>query len=263
MRTRLAALLVLTVAAAVACAGPTGSGTPTGNPTATDGGSRDPGATATASSPSPAALLGVRYACGQVPFDPAVLDQSGMAEIDADPVAEVLRQVLATEQDVPGSLPMNGWIVVGESPVLVEFVARRVDGQYAFVTVEQRDGRWQAGGWGGCRPVAVLEGLSLATWNYAPDEAEPLPDTTTFDAVVNERACTGGQEMGERLQPPMITYGATEITIIVAARPLPGGHDCPGNPSTRVTVVLDEPLGERVLRDGAYYPSNDPAVIAD
>jgi hypothetical protein len=221
------------------------------------------GATATAPDPSPTAALGQRYACGQNPFDPAVLDQPGTAETGADPVAEVLRAHLRSEEGGPIALPISGWIVVRESPVLVELIAPRGDEEYAFVTVEQRDGRWQVGGWGGCRPMAVLEGLSLATWNYAPDEMEPLPDTTSFDAVITERACTGGQEMGDRLLPPMVAYGDTEITIIFAARLLPGGHDCQGNPSTRVTIFLQEPLGDRVLRDGAYFPSNDPAVIPD
>jgi hypothetical protein len=69
--------------------------------------------------------------------------------------------------------------------------------------------------------------------------------------------------MGDRLLEPDIDYGDKEITIVFAARPLPGGHDCPGNPSSRVTIELREPLGNRVLRDGAFFPANDPALIPD
>lgn len=40
--------------------------------------------------------------------------------------------------------------------------------------------------------------------------------------------------------------------------------NCVGNPETAVTVELDEPLGDRELRDGLWYPPRpvlpDPAV---
>jgi hypothetical protein len=262
---RLIVLLVTVAAALAACGGSPGTGSATDDPATSTPVTPDPGATATAiaADPSPTAVLGQAYTCGQLPFDPALLGDPGGAETGDDPAAAALRAHLESEEGGPIILPMSGWIIAGESPDLIEFIAPRGDEEYAFVTIERRDGSWQVGGWGGCRPMAVIEGLSLATWNYAPDEMEPLAGTTSFDAVVTERACTGGQEMGERLLPPFITYGDAEITITFAARPLPGGRTCPGNPATRVTVVLDEPLGDRVLRDGAYFPSNDPAVIPD
>jgi hypothetical protein len=102
--------------------------------------------------------------------------------------------------------------------------------------------------------------LSLATWTFPPDGARPGPESTSFEALVSERACTGGQEMGERLQAPLVAYGPTTVTILFGARPLPGAHECPGNPSTRVEVRLREPLGDRGLRDGAFYPPADPAA---
>ena len=206
---------------------------------------------------------GLQYVCGQVPFDPDVLAESGAAETGSDPAEVALREHLASGGEEAIALPSTGWLAVGGSQRLVEFVAPRgIDG-FAFVLAEQDGETWGVTGWGGCRPTAVLAGASLATWNYAPDEPEPGPGTTTFAAVVTERACTGGRPMGERLLPPDISYGETVITIIFAARPLTGGHDCPGNPSSRVTVQLLEPLGDRVLRDGAFFPANDPAVIPD
>jgi hypothetical protein len=60
------------------------------------------------------------------------------------------------------------------------------------------------------------------------------------------RACTDGQPMGARLQPPAITYGHDAVLVVFAARPLEGDmFDCPGNPSTRAVVRLREPLGKR------------------
>ncbi len=214
-----------------------------------------------APSPEPpeAAGAGIRYTCGVVPFDPAVLDQPGGAERGADPVAAALRAFLGRGGVESDGLPDTGWIHVGGTPALAEFVARDEAADWDFVSVERRAGAWIVLGWGGCRPTAVLEALSLATWTFPPDAGQPGPQATSFEALVNERACTSGQEMGDRLQPPLIDYGPTEVTVLFGARPLLGGHDCPGNPSTRVEVELREPLGDRRLVDGAFFPPGDPA----
>ena len=259
-------VLLLFAAALVACDASAGSGQPSGGPaseaieTAVVEATKSPGSEATGGPPPD---LGLQYVCGQVPFDPDVLAQPGAAETGSDPAEVALREHLASGGEEAIALPSTGWLAVGGSRRLVEFVAPRgIDG-FAFVLAEVDGERWRVTGWGGCRPTAVLAGVSLATWNYVPDEPEPAPTTTTFDAVVTERACTGGRPMGERLLPPNISYGETVITIIFAAHPLAGGHDCQGNPSSRVTVQLLEPLGDRVLRDGAFFPANDPAVIPD
>jgi hypothetical protein len=194
-----------------------------------------------------------------VPFDPVVLDGPGGAENGGDPVSTALREFLAGESVEVDGLPDTGWTLVGGTPVLAEFLARDPAGDWAYVGLEQRPGAWQVAGWGSCRPTAVVEGLSLASWTFPPDAAPLRPDSTSFEALVNERACTGGQEMGARLRPPEIVYGPTTITVLFAVTPLPGNHDCPGNPSTRVTVELREPLGDRTLVDGAFFPPGDPA----
>ncbi|MEO7398504.1 MAG: hypothetical protein ABIW84_08070 [Ilumatobacteraceae bacterium] len=40
------------------------------------------------------------------------------------------------------------------------------------------------------------------------------------------------------------------VRIVFAAIPLTGGQTCPGNPSTPVTITLQQPLGDRSLLDG-------------
>jgi hypothetical protein len=96
------------------------------------------------------------------------------------------------------------------------------------------------------------------------DPALPPPDAaeTRITALVTERACASGKQMGARLQPPSMDYGADAITIVFSARPLAGGQDCPGNPSTRVVVQLREALGDRQLLDGAFFPPADPSAPA-
>ena len=238
-------LLTVLLVAACAPAGPTLTDRPSG------------GAPATSDAP---AGLGLRYVCGEVPFDPAVLAGPVGAEHDTGPAAAALREHLASGGPEVDGLPNLGWIHVGGTPVLADYVARNAAGEMVFVTVQQDAGAWLASGWGGCRPTAVVEGMSLATWAFPPGAPPPDPASTSFTALVTERACTGGTEMGARLQPPRIAYGDTTVTVLFAAVPLPGGHDCPGNPSAEVEVELQEPLGDRRLVDGAYFPPADPAA---
>jgi hypothetical protein len=221
--------------------------------TASPGGSASPGETP--------AVAGLRYACGEVPFDPAVLAQPGGAENGADPVATALREHLAEGGLESDMLPDTGWILVGATPIRAEFVAPDPAGGYAFVSVESSGGAWEVGGWGGCRPHAVLPGRSLASWLFDPAAALPDEDSTRFAALVTELACTGSTEMGARLQPPTIVYGETDVIVIFSALPLGGdAHDCAGNPSTPVVVELSEPLGDRLLLDGSAFPPADPAA---
>ena len=245
MRLATAALTALILAAVLAgCAGPT--------PVPTDPASA-PAGPATTLAP---AALGLLYTCGVVPFDPTILDQRGDAEKGQDPAAAALRELLASESVDP-DLPMARWTFVGGNPDFAEYVARHADG-YAFASVRQRNGRWEPESSGGCAPIAAVEGASIAIWTFSLDVPQPDAGSTTFTADVIERACTGGQAMGDRLLPPMIRYGAATVVVVFAARPLPGDHDCPGNPSTAVVVELREPLGDRDLLDGALWPPRDP-----
>jgi hypothetical protein len=67
--------------------------------------------------------------------------------------------------------------------------------------------------------------------------------------------------MGARLQAPRITYGQDAVLVVFAARPLEGdAFDCQGNPSMRVVVQLREPLGDRQLLDGGFFPPAEPVA---
>ena len=57
--------------------------------------------------------------------------------------------------------------------------------------------------------------------------------------------------MGERLLGPEVVLTDDAVLLAFAATPPPGEfQDCPGNPSVAVTIQLDEPLGDREIRDG-------------
>jgi hypothetical protein len=87
-------------------------------------------------------------------------------------------------------------------------------------------------------------------WGIDPTTRPLSPDTTTLAALVSETRCTGGRSPEGRLLQPEITYAATEISILILARPLPpSSYTCPGSLPVPLTIALDEPLGDRQLID--------------
>jgi hypothetical protein len=128
----------------------------------------------------------------------------------------------------------------------------------ATMSFEWTGDRWIWSGLSGgpCETRVVLPpGLGEADWILDPAFPEPGPDTTEIHVLVTERSCTGAAEIGDRLVGPEIRQTAHEVVVAFAVIPLEGGaFTCPGNPSLPVTVELDEPLGDRVLADGGFFP---------
>lgn len=215
--------------------------------------------------PPPAFGLGeIRYSCSGPPgFLSSLLDQEPNAELESHPSAEALRQTIREGQEAD-VLPAAGYWLVSRDASSAQYIARGPGGvapPFVDATLNNEGGAWKLAGWGQCQPTIVLDRLSVATWTLDPELPPPDAGTTTFTALVTERACTGGQPMLGRLLPPSITYGADTVSLVFAATPLAGDmFECPGNPSTRVTVELREALGDRRLVDGAFFPPADPTV---
>jgi len=210
-------------------------------------------------------LAEIRYSCGGPPgFLPSLLDQEPNAELEPHPSAEALRQTISKNEPETDILPKSGYWLASRDASSAQYIARSpggADPQFLEATFNNEGATWTLAGWGQCQPTIVLDGLSLATW--ALDPALPLPDAsaTSFTALVTERTCTGAQPMLGRLLPPSITYGADSISLVFAARPLEGDmFTCPGNPSTRLTVELREPVGDRRLLDAGLFPPRDASL---
>ncbi|MEM9654274.1 MAG: hypothetical protein AAGA65_19430 [Actinomycetota bacterium] len=179
--------------------------------------------------------------------------------------------------------PQDGWqiVTISESEVYVivlqtEASARRVaeerelevffdegfgDGiddtiLFSAHNVTREDTTW---GWRGsvsgedCVLESVVpDGFNRVDWEPDPGSAAPGPGTERLDLLATERECTGGQQMGDRLQPPTVVETADAVLISMVATPPEGdAFTCQGNPSTPVTVNLSSPLGDRELLDGA------------
>ena len=168
------------------------------------------------------------------------------------PAAVALRAALA--DDGAGEmafLPDDGWIVLSVDEETAVF--GRFGDEVATAALSRGAGGWFVDGFGSgpCDlRVALPEGLGVVEWVVDPDAPDPGPDTTEIRVLVTERACAGGQEMGDRLLGPQVVETDEAVLIAFAAVPVVGGATCPSNPATAVTVRLAEPLGDRELRDG-------------
>ena len=208
-----------------------------------------------------------RYSCSGPPgFLPSVLDQPANAELEDHPSAAALRAAIVEVGPDIDMLPEAGYWLTNRDDQVADYLARDPRGaenDFVFASMENDGSGWKNGGWGGCRPEIVLDGLNLATWILDPDAPAPDAAATTVTALVTERTCTSGQPMGARLQPPTITYGPDTVVLVFAARPLEGdAFDCPSNPPTRVVVQLREPLGDRHLLDAGFFPPAEPVAPA-
>jgi hypothetical protein len=211
-------------------------------------------------SPSPEVTLSnLRYTCdGRHTFGPEMFALPALAELDPHPSGVALRAFLADPEPGWGFLAEHYWLA-GRDETSAGYVAAW-DGDPAFVylALDDRATGWEVSGGGDCRPTLVIPDLGPATWQLDPEEGRPGPDATSFSALVTERSCASGQSSEDRVSPPMFSYGRDQVLVAFGVRPLGGMQNCPGNPETRVAVVLREPLGERELLDAGLFPPRDP-----
>lgn len=103
----------------------------------------------------------------------------------------------------------------------------------------------------GCSPDEVLPrpDVEEARWMVAP-EADLGPDSTEVALLVQEVGCASGRPPGQRLRVDT-EYRVDQVVVTaLVARP-EGDQECPSNPVVPFTLQLDEPLGDRVLTNGA------------
>jgi hypothetical protein len=238
--------IVLAAALLASCAGSSPAGSSEATPPV------DPPA-------DPAAEL--RFSCGDdLAFPAEALFGPVGAELAATEQAAVLRAFLAQPGPEVDMLPDAGWRLVVATVDDVMFIAgdpARAEGLERVLLERSADG-WEVGGWGGCTPIVVLAGgLGPAEWVLDPAAPPPGPGTRTFTALVTERSCASGRAPDGRIAPPFVSYGGDSILVVFGVRSLVGGQDCPSNPAGRVVVELREPLGDRRLLDGAFFPPRD------
>jgi hypothetical protein len=91
---------------------------------------------------------------------------------------------------------------------------------------------------------------SAAVWEL-PAGTTLNANSTTFAALVSRLGCAGG-ETGQVLSPDIRAVdGQVIVTFQVASLPEGSTKTCQSNKQVAYDVVLNEPLGDKVLYDGA------------
>ena len=199
------------------------------------------------------------------PGTPAVrysrmIDPPSIDEVD-HPAVDSLRALL----DAPGvePLPRGRWVVISIDDDSAVF-ATLADDSFWVAAVERRGDKWvrtgQAASGGPCEPAVPLPaGLVRVEVRLDPDSMPGAADTT-IDLLVTERGCA--REMGDALKVQVIE---TDVAVLVAFAVIPDASDvtCPGPwTATSVTIELSDPLGQRGVYDGLFFPPKPLVAVA-
>lgn len=125
------------------------------------------------------------------------------------------------------------------------------DGEY--VILDRVGEGWRASSWGDCNLAPVLPpGVSWAEVAATPQGLDTTATSLSFE--VHERECTSGRRPEPFLNEPVVVESDETVTVYWTSDAPQGSQTCPGNPSVRRVVHLDEPLGDRRLLDGSVWP---------
>ncbi|KGN32193.1 hypothetical protein N802_11210 [Knoellia sinensis KCTC 19936] len=126
------------------------------------------------------------------------------------------------------------------------------DGQ--VVNLEKEGARWAAVSWGDCpklRPF-VTHGDAWVELS-APDDLDR--SSTQIALGVHEVSCSSGRDPRPFLRDPRIIEDDHSVTISWTVEEPTGANNCQGTMPVPQLVRLQEPLGDRVLLDGSYWPA--------
>ncbi|RIQ11657.1 hypothetical protein [Jiangella rhizosphaerae] len=194
-------------------------------------------------------------------FDPAVLTERPLL----DPNSDLGVAVRTTARPPIAARLIERWTLVDQVGSLAYLLIWLKDTPEAHNMAEgglstaiysrEADGTWTFySGGGGCEPQRFFaDGLNPVDWRL-PGE-QPPPEATSVTILASEIGCSSGQPADDRLAEPIVEYHEDAVDITLRVAPPEGEFfTCVGNPETTVTVQLDEPLGDRELRDGLWYP---------
>ena len=179
---------------------------------------------------------------------------------DRDEVPEAAWDALDRIQDTHvamGSQNLDDWDVVILEDDRIEFLNEQDSGgdlpyvQISFTRTDQ--GRWKWDGGGECRIKAIPPGdLHVVEWWLSE---QPVAGDKVLHVEASELDCTGGTKRKPEEFVPQVAYSEDRIEIAVFVESLDlEAATCPSNPSTKLEIELDEPIGERTIVDASEYP---------
>ena len=199
------------------------------------------------------------------PGTPAVrysrmIDPPSIDEVD-HPAVDALRALL----DAPGvePLPQGRWVVISIDDDSAVF-ATLADDSFWVAGIDRQGDKWvrtgQAASDGPCEPAVPLPaGLVRVEVRLDPDSMPGAADTT-IDLLVTERCSV--REMGDALKVQVIE---TDVAVLVAFAVIPDASKvtCQGPwTAESVTIELSDPLGQRGVYDGLFFPPKPLVAVA-
>ena len=201
-----------------------------------------------------------RAACSGDAFPIDGLSAPTGAQRDNSGPAAALREVLQNPPvEIDGRLPKHRWRLVVRKPTLAVFGSGDASRINLLTVRKRKPGGWAYAGYDShCKPVVVKNGVRGETWQLDSSAPAPTAETRSLALLVSERNCNSGEPPEpERILPPRIDYAPRSITITYRIESPEGFQTCPGAPPAMVDLMLDEPAGDRVLRDGGFVVPRD------
>lgn len=185
-------------------------------------------------------------------FRPRALRNRRGYERRKNPAARALRAFLREEADEVFQ-PARGWFFLTRARRRIQFAHGRLP-ELGRLEFERRGRRWEWMSSGGCAPRSYRRPYAASLWKRDGSKGTLTPQARRIPLLVQEDQCTSGRDARGRILRPLVHYGRTTVTVTYFIRPLGGVNTCQGVPPTPVTLPLDEPLGNRRLRDGGTFP---------
>ena len=124
---------------------------------------------------------------------------------------------------------------------------------YREIAFDLRGDEWRMDIWGGCRPEVKVNGFGIGELRLDATN-QPTASTETLTLLVTERACASGELPVGRAIAPVVFESENAVDVLMLIEDSRGHAECPDNPSFPLTVELEAPLGDRVVRDVSVEP---------
>ena len=186
-----------------------------------------------------------------VPFA-ALNDIEPLVDADQGGIQEAIEPFLANEEGA--FWPQEDWLLLFRDELRAIIVNVSEPDVFASMQVEMVDGDWRWSGSSlgeaGCPlKFAKPDDLNEVVWRFDESKPDPDQDSASLHLILNERNCTGGIEIGDRLVGPQLVMTEDHVSVAFAAEPPPGEFfECPGNPELAYELELPDRLGDRLIR---------------
>jgi hypothetical protein len=208
---------------------------------------------------------------GGLPFPPQALLDPFEPLDEADPDVAALRSYLegrgaaqqprrrpwrrraaAPPPPPPGPVDLAGWRALSRAPGEVLYGRGVPPNLYTVALREEtRPSRWIVLGSTFRTPLrATRDGIRASSWRVNPYH-EPTPESTELRVLMREQGFAAAQFAHGRVLPPEIHLSPEQVILTLFVTPRDGWQNRSKNPETPVRITLPEPLGQRMLIDGA------------